>query len=110
MLVPSAVTDYRRATAVALSGEERVTVDTELVGRRGGWSVAMRPGRALLEVKTRGGLTETERRLHALGFREVAFTKYASTLAALEPGFRGNKWHRAMAACLDHPTLERAAA
>ena len=109
VLVPSAVTDYRRATAVALSGEERVTVDTELVGRRKGWSVAMRPGRALLEVKTRVGLTETERRLHELGFRAVAFTKYASTLVSLEPGFRGNKWHRTMAACLDHPIRERIA-
>ncbi|CAL9482955.1 hypothetical protein SUDANB121_03093 [Nocardiopsis dassonvillei] len=109
-LTASAVTDYRRATAVALSGRERVTVDTGLVGRRGGWSVAMRPGRALLEVKTRGGLTETERRLHALGFREVSFTKYASTLAALEPGLRGNRWRRAMAACLDHPESERDAA
>lgn len=110
VLVASAVTDYRRATAVALSGEERVTVDTDLVGRRGGWSIAMRPGTALLEVKTRGGLTATERRLHSLGYREVAFTKYASTMAALEPGLRGNKWHRAMGDCLDHPVLERGAA
>ncbi|WP_375539674.1 MULTISPECIES: polyphosphate polymerase domain-containing protein [Nocardiopsis] len=98
-----AVTDYRRTTVVALDGEERVTVDTGLVGHRGGWSVRMRPDVVLLEVKTRGGLTSTERGLHGLGFREAGFTKYGATVAALEPRLRGNRWHRAMGACLDRP-------
>nr|WP_246405428.1 polyphosphate polymerase domain-containing protein [Nocardiopsis algeriensis] len=105
-LVASAVTDYRRTTIVALSGEERVTVDTDLVGRRGGRSVRMRPDTVLLEVKTRGGLTPTERRLHRHGFREVRFSKYTTTVAALEPGMRGNPWHRAMAAHLDRPRAD----
>lgn len=111
VLVASAVTDYRRTTVVSLSGEERVTVDTDLVGYRGGWSVRMRPDVVLLEVKTRGGLTATERRLHEFGFRETRFTKYGATLATLEPGLRGNRWHRAMGVCLGPPvpcTLERA--
>ncbi|MFE6388412.1 polyphosphate polymerase domain-containing protein [Nocardiopsis dassonvillei] len=111
VLAASAVTDYRRTTVVAFSGEERVTVDTGLVGYRAGWSVRMRPDAVLLEIKTRGGLTATERRLHEHGVREARFTKYGATVAALEPGLRGNRWHRAMGACLDHPapcTLERA--
>ncbi|PDP87605.1 molecular chaperone [Glycomyces fuscus] len=111
VLVASAVTDYRRTTVVALSGEERVTVDTGLVGYRAGWSVRMRPDAVLLEVKTRGGLTATERRLHEYGVREARFTKYGATVAALEPRLRGNRWHRAMDVCLDHPVpcaLERA--
>nr|WP_242422126.1 polyphosphate polymerase domain-containing protein [Nocardiopsis sp. TSRI0078] len=111
VLEASAVTDYRRTTVVALDGGERVTVDTGLVGYRGGWSVRMRPDVVLLEVKTRGGLTPTERGLHGLGIREVRFTKYGATVAALEPRLRGNRWHRAMGACLDRPspcTLERA--
>ncbi|WP_150237054.1 polyphosphate polymerase domain-containing protein [Nocardiopsis quinghaiensis] len=105
VLEASAVTDYRRATVVAFSGEERVTVDTGLTGYRGGWSVRTRPDVVLLEVKTRGGLTATERRLHGFGFREARFTKYGATVAALEPRLRGNRWHRAMDACLDHPAL-----
>lgn len=101
LLAPSAVTDYRRTTLVALSGTERLTLDTELVGRRDGREVHMRPGVVLLEVKTRGGLTSTERRLHAHGFRAVTFSKYAATLASLEPQLRGNRWIRASTACLE---------
>ncbi|WP_017570326.1 polyphosphate polymerase domain-containing protein [Nocardiopsis halotolerans] len=111
VLEASAVTDYRRTTVVAFGGEERVTVDTALVGYRCGWSVRMRPDMVLLEVKTRGGLTPTERRLHEHGFREARFTKYGATVAALEPRLRGNRWHRAMGACLEPPvpsSLERA--
>ncbi len=104
VLLPSAVTDYRRTTVVALSGEERVTVDHDLVGYRGGWEVRMRPELVLLEVKTRGGLTATERRLHELGVREARFSKYAAVLAALEPDLRGNRWHRAMGHCMDWPS------
>ncbi|MBE2998196.1 polyphosphate polymerase domain-containing protein [Nocardiopsis sp. HNM0947] len=100
-VAPTAVTDYRRTTLVTLSGTERLTLDTELVGRRGGREVRMRPGVVLLEVKTRGGLTSTERRLHAHGFREVSFSKYAATVAALEPRMRGNRWGRAAASCLE---------
>ncbi len=110
-LKASAVTDYRRTTVVSLSGPERVTVDTDLVGYRRGWSVRMRPDVVLLEVKTRGGLTATERRLHEFGVREARFTKYGATITALEPRVRGNRWHRAMGACLERPTpctLERA--
>lgn len=103
VLVPSAVIDYRRSTVVALSGEERITVDTALVGRRGRWSVRMRPGVALLEVKTHGGLTTTERRLHEHGFRKVTFSKYGAVLAALEPRLRGNRWHRTALHCLEPP-------
>ena len=102
VLTASAVTDYRRTTVVSFSGEERVTVDTDLVGYRNGWSVGMRPDTVLLEVKTRGGLTSTERRLHQHGFREVGFSKYGATVTVLEPRLRGNRWHRAMTACLDH--------
>ncbi|WP_017599060.1 polyphosphate polymerase domain-containing protein [Nocardiopsis lucentensis] len=100
-LVPSAVTDYRRTTLVADSGAERVTLDTDLVGYRGGRSVRTRPDAVLVEVKTRGGLTATERRLHEHGLREVGFSKYAAVLTALEPGLRGNRWHRAMRDCLE---------
>lgn len=111
VLEASARTDYRRTTVVAFDGRERVTVDTGLIGYRRGWSVRMRPDVVLLEVKTRGGLTATERRLHELGIREARFTKYGATVVALEPGLRGNRWHRAMAACLEPPapcTSERA--
>ncbi|MEU2939356.1 polyphosphate polymerase domain-containing protein [Nocardiopsis alba] len=106
-LTASAVTDYRRSTVVSLSGLERVTVDTGLVGYRGDRMVRMRPDVVLLEIKTRGGLTPTERRLHELGFREARFSKYAAALAALEPGLRGNRWLRAMGLCLDHPEPRR---
>ena len=102
-LTPAAVTDYRRTTVVSFSGEERVTVDSELVGYRGDRAVRMRPDVVLLEIKTRGGLTTTERRLHGSGLREVRFSKYAAALSALETGLRGNRWLRAMGRCLDPP-------
>ncbi|MFI6576849.1 polyphosphate polymerase domain-containing protein [Nocardiopsis sp. NPDC050513] len=100
-LVPSAVTDYRRTTLVADSGAERVTLDTGLLGVRHGRTVRMRPDTVLVEVKTRGGLTATERRLHQVGLRPAGFSKYAAVLTALEPGLRGNRWHRAMRDCLE---------
>ena len=103
VLVPSAVIDYRRSTVVALTGEERITVDTALVGRRGRWCVGMRPDMALVEIKTRGGLTATERLLHAHGFRKVTFSKYGAVIAALEPHMRGNRWHRTALKCLESP-------
>lgn len=102
-LLAAAVTDYRRSTVVSSCGRERVTVDTELVGYRGDRSVRMRPDMVLLEVKTRGGLTRTERELHRLGLREARFSKYAATLSTLEPGLRGNRWLRAMGHCLEFP-------
>ncbi|WP_067598096.1 polyphosphate polymerase domain-containing protein [Nocardiopsis listeri] len=102
-LLPAAVTDYRRSTVVSSCGQERVTVDTDLVGYRGDRSVRMRPDVVLLEIKTRGGLTRTERRLHRLGLREARFSKYAAALSSLEPGLRGNRWLRAMGRCLDLP-------
>ncbi|GHD35932.1 VTC domain-containing protein [Nocardiopsis kunsanensis] len=105
VLAPSAVTDYRRSTLVSPSGTERLTLDTELVGRRDGREVRMRPDLVLLEVKTRGGFTPTERRLHAHGFREVTFSKYAATLVSLVPQLSGNRWIRASSACLERSVL-----
>jgi hypothetical protein len=102
-LSASAVTDYRRSTVVALSGGERVTVDTGLIGYRDGRCVRMRPDLALLEVKTRGGLTPTERRLHEYGHRTVGFSKYGAVVAALDPRLAGHRWHRAMRSCLGPP-------
>ncbi|MFV2195584.1 VTC domain-containing protein [Nocardiopsis sp. LOL_012] len=100
-LLPGTVTDYHRTTLVALDGGERVTLDTGLVGIRGDRTVRMRPDVVLVEVKTHGGRTPTERRLHEFGVRATGFSKYTALTAALEPGLPGNRWHRSMRYCLD---------
>ncbi|MEY9212729.1 polyphosphate polymerase domain-containing protein [Thermobifida halotolerans] len=97
----SAVTDYRRTTLVAFSGAERVTCDTGLVCAHAGQTAAMREDLALLEVKTRGGVTGVERLLHRHGLRPVGFSKYAAAVAVVNPGLGGNRWSRVLRRCFD---------
>lgn len=95
-LRPSAVTDYRRATFVAAG--QRVTCDTGLVCRdpRSGAALAVDRRLVVVETKSAGHLTETDRLLHRLGVRAAEFTKYCGALAVLRPDLPANQWRRAV--------------
>ena len=97
----AAVTDYRRTTLVELSGTERITCDTGLVCRHAGQVATMREDLMLLEVKTRHGMTGTERLLHRHGVRPVSFSKYAAAVAVVNPGMGANRWSRVLRRCFD---------
>ncbi|MBZ4320522.1 polyphosphate polymerase domain-containing protein [Streptomyces huiliensis] len=94
-LLPSLGTDYLRATLVA--DGERVTCDAGLVCRdpHTGRAVRCRPDLVLVETKSAGHLTDTDRLLHSYGQRPAAFTKYCGGLAVLRPDLPGNQWRRA---------------
>lgn len=95
-LTAVAVTDYQRTTLVALSGTERITCDTGLVCWHAGQEVRMRDDVVLLEVKTRRGITATERLLHCHGVRAVSFSKYAAAIAVVNPVMGANRWSRVL--------------
>ncbi|MFI0258584.1 polyphosphate polymerase domain-containing protein [Streptomyces sp. NPDC017056] len=97
-LVPSLVTDYRRATFVA--DGQRITCDAGLVCRDAGTGHNVRAdgGLVLVETKTAvtGRLTEADRQLHAYGLRAAEFTKYCGAMAALRPGLTADQWRRSV--------------
>ncbi|MGW7555555.1 polyphosphate polymerase domain-containing protein [Streptomyces rimosus] len=97
-LVPSLVTDYRRATFVA--DGRRITCDAGLVCRDAGTGRSVRADGGLVLVETKaavtGHLTEEDRLLRAYGLRPAEFTKYCGAMAALRPGLTGHQWRRAV--------------
>ncbi|MEN2420271.1 polyphosphate polymerase domain-containing protein [Streptomyces rimosus] len=97
-LVPSLVTDYRRATFVA--DGRRITCDAGLVCRDAGTGRSLRADGGLVLVETKaavtGHLTEEDRLLRAYGLRPAEFTKYCGAMAALRPGLTGHQWRRAV--------------
>ncbi|WP_031017722.1 VTC domain-containing protein [Streptomyces rimosus] len=97
-LVPSLVTDYRRATFVA--DGRRVTCDAGLVCRDAGTGRSVRADGGLVLVETKsavtGPLSEEDRLLRSYGLRPAEFTKYCGAMAALRPGLTGHQWRRAV--------------
>lgn len=97
-LVPSLVTDYRRATFV--TDGQRVTCDADLVCRDAGTGRSVRADGGLVLVETKsavtGHLTEADRLLHSYGLRAAEFTKYCGAMAALRPGLTSHQWRRAV--------------
>ena len=79
---------YRRTTLVSVDGVERVTLDQELdvldpAGRTTG---RLRPGLALIEVKTpRGGRSRLDALLTGRGLRPVSLSKYGVGVAMTHP-------------------------
>lgn len=68
---------YSRTTLVSRAGE-RVTVDTDLRMRHGKVQTLLLPGLALVEVKTAGSSSDTDRALVRNGYRPVSFSKYVA--------------------------------
>ena len=92
LLGPELSTTYRRATLLLPDRGVRVTIDTGLAaGRRLGPGLLL-PHLAIIETKTPGPACPADRALWALGQRPVRISKYATLLAALDPGLPANRW------------------
>lgn len=104
-LVPTLTTCYRRTTLVDLDDVARVTVDAELeCTDRAGRSVAL-DGEYVLETKSNGHPSATDRQLWAMGIRPETISKFATGLAALQPELPSNKWHRTLRRHFSEPVL-----
>ncbi len=95
-LIPSLTTAYRRTTFVDLADASRLTVDRDLVctdwtGRR-----ATIGNHAIIETKSSGSPSATDRWLWSRGLRPTKVSKYCTGLAALQPELPHNKWHRVL--------------
>jgi hypothetical protein len=92
LLGPVLSTTYRRATLLLPEREVRVTIDTGLAGSRGLGPGLLLPHLAIVETKTLGPACPVDRALWALGQRPVRVSKYATLLAALDPGLPAHRW------------------
>lgn len=95
-LVPTLTTSYLRTTLVDLDDVARVTIDaglccTDWVGRSVGLD-----GAYVLETKSSGQPSATDRQLWAMGIRPEKISKFGTALAALHPELPSNKWHRTL--------------
>lgn len=95
-LIPSLTTSYRRTTFVDLADASRVTVDRQLVCT--GWTGrhASIGEQAIVETKSSGEPSATDRWLWSNGLRPTKVSKYCTGLAALQPELPHNKWHRVL--------------
>jgi hypothetical protein len=93
-LVPTLETRYRRTTL--LDGRSRVTIDRDLTWTRTDGRRRDLPDRIVVETKSAGRPTATDRILWSIGHRPVAFSKYSVGLASLDPSLPANKWNVAL--------------
>ncbi len=96
-LHPLLRTRYQRLTLANPAQNERITIDrsisAELIAHQrsvglGSWVV--------IETKSGSAATAVDRWLWAQGIRPSRVSKFATTLAMLEPKLSSNKWHRAI--------------
>ncbi len=93
-LTPSLTTRYRRSTLLG-PDYSRVTIDTDLTCTRGAHT-STHPMLVLIETKSAGHATATDKALWRAGIRPVSISKYAAGLLELEPRLPANKWHRVL--------------
>lgn len=100
-LSPVLVTDNRRATLASLSGQARVTVDTDLVCGWGDRRTALLPGYVVLESKGAGRATAVDRLLRTYGERPQEISKYCVGVASLGLDVPSNPWRRTLRTFFD---------
>lgn len=93
-LNPVVTTCNRRATLASLSGQARLTVDTDLACGWGDAHLALRAGFVLVESKADGLGSSVDRTLRALGERPVSVSKYCIGVASLGLELPSNPWRR----------------
>jgi hypothetical protein len=93
-LGPVLETRYRRTTL--LDGLSRVTIDRDLSWTCSDGDRRDLPDRIVVETKSAGRPTTTDRILWSVGHRPVAFSKYSVGLAVLDPSLPANKWNAAL--------------
>ena len=93
-LTPTLITTYQRSTLYLPDTESRVTIDTDLGWDRAGQPRMLLPGLAIVETKTDSTASGVDRLLWANGRRPIRISKYATGLAAMQPGLPSAPWHR----------------
>ena len=88
-------TAYLRFTLLLPDTDSRVTVDTGLRWNAGDDHVRL-PLMAVVETKTGSAASQADRELWCRGHRPVAFSKYATGLAALRPELPAAPWRRVL--------------
>ncbi|ASW55391.1 polyphosphate polymerase domain-containing protein [Plantactinospora sp. KBS50] len=107
---PTLTTRYLRSTLYLAATASRVTIDTGLCWEDARGHRLERPELAIIETKTGSTASPVDRLLWSRGHRPVAFSKYATGLAALRPGLPAARWRRTMRRHLEaDPGAERAA-
>lgn len=96
LLRPVLRTRYRRTTLL-VDGRTRLTIDRDLESATTSAGRLSLVGMVVVETKTPGRPSSADRLLWAMGHRPIAMSKFATTLAALEPGLPTNRWTRALA-------------
>lgn len=76
-LRPGLAMSYQRTTLISTAGE-RVTVDTDLRIYHADLQAELHPDLALLEVKSAGSRSDTDRDLVMIGHRPLSFSKYVA--------------------------------
>lgn len=96
-LVPVLRTRYRRSTLHLADDASRVTLDRDLTWRdETTAATSSRPELVVVETKSAGAASAMDRLLWSRGVRPTRISKYATGLAALEPGLPHNRWSRTL--------------
>lgn len=96
VLSPVIDTGYGRITVFLPETCSRATVDLDVTWRRSGAVPKVLQGAVILETKSGFAASDLDRTLWAHGIRPSRISKFATGLAALEPGLPSNRWHRTL--------------
>ena len=94
-LQPTLTTTYRRFTLL-LSGDARLTIDTDFRAETPAGAQVGLDGFAIIESKSRSAPTGADHALWRMGFRPIRLSKFGTSLAALDPARPSNRWTRAL--------------
>lgn len=92
-LEPALRIDFHRTTLLALSGDARCTIDVGLHAEDPDGN-AVDPNVIVIETKSARGASTIDRLLWANGVRPTRFSKYCTSMAALDSSLPANHWHR----------------
>ncbi|MDG2260900.1 MAG: polyphosphate polymerase domain-containing protein [Actinomycetota bacterium] len=94
-LIPTLTTEYRRSTLVDRALWTRTTVDESV--RCTDWRGAVVGlDDIVIETKSAGSASVTDRILWSMGIRPVRLSKFCTSLAALHPDLPSNRWSRTL--------------
>jgi len=94
-LVPTLTTEYTRSTLVDRALSTRTTIDEGV--RCTDWrGEAVCLDEIIVETKSAGSASVTDRVLWSMGIRPVRLSKFCTSLAALHPELPSNRWSRTL--------------
>ena len=95
LLHPLLRTSYTRRTLANITRCERVTIDQNICSELVNLPRSVAPvGLVVIETKSSGPATAVDRWFWRRGIRPARISKFATTLAMIEPSLPSNRWHR----------------